>query len=243
MVLKKWLFTGSVFHQRFLPKPHSLKQSVFFVRFPLSQVDKLENLVFSVDSWNFLSFQTRDHGDRNGGNLWDWAQQKLKSEGYTEVITEIEIQTFPRIFGYVFNPVSFWYCYNGSRLLAVIAEVNNTFGGSHSYVVSPTDLSVEKVFHVSPFFQIDGSYQFKFNNHHDRVAVTIKYLKNNQEQFVAHINGTAQEWTVSNLLKAWLKNPIMTFYIIISIHVHALRLYLKKITFFGKNGRIGEKNA
>jgi DUF1365 family protein len=189
-----------------------------------------------VDRWNLLSFYQKDHGSRDGTELWGWALDKLKGAGVKEAITEIELQTFPRILGYVFNPVSFWFCYAGTEQVAVIAEVNNTFGESHSYVIPRGGEIQKKVLQVSPFFTISGDYKFSFSRQQDKCVAGINYFRDGQHLLFASVEGSAIEWTPLNLFKTWLCHPLMTFLVMALIHWHAGILFLKRVPFFGKNG-------
>jgi DUF1365 family protein len=236
--MNKWLYQGTVIHHRVFPKRHSLKYRVFFVSFPLSQISILNRAIFSVDRWNILSFFSKDHGDRKGGNLWNWAIQTLHSAGITCPISEIELQTFPRILGFVFNPVSFWYCFDGKTHVATIAEVNNTFGESHSYVVPASQLRQHKVLHVSPFFKVTGDYEFAFTLSLEERSADIKYFNDQRQLFFGRISGQSVEWNNKNLFWTWMRHPLMTFAVVFYIHLHAFILLLKGVPFFGKNGTV-----
>ncbi|MBK9322868.1 MAG: DUF1365 domain-containing protein [Bdellovibrionaceae bacterium] len=234
--MNKWLYLGHVYHRRESVAEHHFNNRIFFIRFPLSQIAKLKKPLFSLDRWNVLSFYRKDHGNRDGSDLWSWAISKLEQAGIQEPISEIELQTFPRVFGFVFNPVSFWFCYSGAEVAAVIAEVNNTFGGTHSYVLAKGDEIQKKVFHVSPFFKVNGEYRFSFTKQEDRCAASINYWRDHKPLLEARIHGKATDWTTVNLFWTWLSHPLMTFAVVFLIHWHALLLYFKKVPFFGKNG-------
>ena len=129
-----WLYTGLVMHRRLRPVEHGFRYGVFFLRFPLSRLAQLRGPLFALDRFNLFSFHRADHGD--GGDPLQWIGGLLRREGVREVIGEVELQTFPRVLGYVFNPVSFWYCHNtAGELIAILAEVNNTFGERHCYLL------------------------------------------------------------------------------------------------------------
>ena len=238
--MNSWLYTGQVFHRRIGKKEHVFKKRIFFIRFPLTELSKLKSPLFSVDRWNLFSFYNRDHGNRDGSDLLLWAKNKLRTSGIKENITEIDLQTFPRVLGYVFNPVSFWFCYSGSEQVATIVEVNNTFGQSHSYIITRVDEVQQKVFHVSPFFRISGQYKFSFSQNGNYCRAEIRYFQKNEDLFLAEISGTSMSSTTSNLLKVWLKHPLLTFAVVFFIHWHALILWYKGVPFFGKNGTVKE---
>lgn len=237
MGVENVLFTGVVYHKRFLPRTHVLKHRVFFIKFQLDQVTKLKNFLFSVDCWNLLSFWHRDHAYRSGENLKDWVYQKLIEAGVSKKPTSITLMTFPRVLGYVFNPVSFWFCFDNKQLIATIAEVNNTFGATETYVVDSEEKTYSKKFHVSPFFKVEGYYRFRFDVLEDnKVFVSIDYYKDDVCWLKTYISGQSQDLTVKNIFKVWISHPLMTIAIVFWIHWHALRLYFKKITFYGTKG-------
>ena len=183
---RHWLYRGEVLHRRLRPAANAFRYGVFFLKFPLHRLNELPNAVFSVDRFNLLSFHQADHGD--GGDLQGWVRTLLQSEGIVDADGDIWLQCFPRVLGYVFNPVSFWFCHRADgSLRAVVAEVNNTFGERHCYLLdaaqgatpappaaaaparAPTIrngqlLTARKVFHVSPFCAIEGGYRFRFLN-------------------------------------------------------------------------------
>lgn len=237
MELAKCLYTGTVYHKRFLPKSHSLRHRVYFIKFQLDQLNKLSNYFFSVDSWNLLSFWHQDHGTRKDPHLKAWIEKKLNEAGISTPPNQISLMTFPRVLGFVFNPVSFWFCYQDEKLLACIAEVNNTFGGTDTYVIQDPEKIYDKKFHVSPFFKIEGYYKFTFNlSDKDRIFVGIDYYQHDVCYLKTYITGRAQELSSKNVLKVWLSHPLMTFAVVFWIHWHALKLYLKKIPFYGTKG-------
>ncbi len=203
----------------------------------ITQASTLPEYFFYIYKFNLFSFFNSDHGYRNGSSLWNWAQDKLTETGVSGPISEIELQTFPRILGFVFNPVSFWFCYKENKLIATIAEVNNTFGETHSYVLPASIDRLEKKLQVSPFFQIEGEYSFAFSQEPDSCSVTINYLKGKKLQLSSQISGEGQDWSVRNLALLWLRQPLFTFTIVLNIHIHALLLWIKKIPFYGKNGK------
>ena len=129
------LMVGQVMHRRLRPVINSFTYPVFYVQLPLKELNATGGAFFSIDRFNLLSFYQKDHGPRDGTALLPWIQSLLRQQGLPPD-GEIILQTFPRVLGYVFNPVSFWFCHNGAgELIAVLAEVNNTFGGTHSYLL------------------------------------------------------------------------------------------------------------
>lgn len=183
------LCLGRVMHKRFKPVVHPFSYGVFFLRVPLSKIDKVggipRNIFFSKDKFNLLSFMTRDFGPRDGSSLEGWARALLAREGIHMADGEIILQAFPRVLGYVFNPISVWYCFDRvGGLRAALCEVNNTFGERHNYLLAHDDQRViqasdwfmaRKVFHVSPFCEVKGYYRFRFEQIDDRAYTQIDY--------------------------------------------------------------------
>ena len=151
----KSLFKASIYHKRFFPKSNEFRYSGFYIKFSIDRLNSLKSFLFSVNKFNLFSFYEKDHGYRDGSQLDAWVRDTLGEAGLNNFDGKIILQTFPRVLGYVFNPVSFWYCYSNDKLTAVICEVNNTFGESHSYVIknqNNNNVTLPKEFHVSPFY-------------------------------------------------------------------------------------------
>ena len=141
-----------------------------------------------------------------------------------------------------FNPVSFWYCHHrDGQLVAILAEVNNTFGASHSYLlhrrgewlVEGAELRVDKLFHVSPFNEIEGGYRFHFHLKRAVQSCRIDYDDAEGELLLTSISGRPQAWSAAALLKAFLRMPFLTLGIIARIHWQALKLWRKGVPFRG----------
>lgn len=253
--------TGQVFHKRLRPVVHQFTYGVFFLRLPLSQLNNLDNRWFSKDRFNLLSFATRDHGPCDGSSLQTWIRDLLRREGIDRADGEIVLQTFPRLLGYVFNPISFWYCHDRSgQLRAALAEVRNTFGERHNYLVAHDDqrpidagdwLPSRKVFHVSPFCEVKGHYRFRFEQIAGRAFAQIDYDDGNDLQsannennndsdrasdklIVTVIHGKPEPLTSRAALRAFVRHPLMTVGVVARIHWQALKLWFKNVPFFTK---------
>lgn len=229
----KFLYRCKIWHKRYTPVQNEFSYSGIYIKFPLSQLKEIENRFFSVDRFNILSFFRKDHGARDGSDLEEWAKKILDKSGYKDFNGEIILQTFPRVLGYVFNPVSFWYCYEGNELKAIICEVNNTFGESHNYVIfnHKSPVVLEKNFHVSPFFKREGSYSFDFRKED---SVVINYYSEDEIQLTTLLQGSAVRSDSRGVLREFLANPLFTINVVIFIHWQALRLFLKKVKFYTK---------
>ena len=231
----KSLYKAKIFHKRFLPRVNKFTYSGFYIRFSLEKLKDLESLLFSVNKFNLFSFYEKDHGYRDGSSLEKWANDILGKAGINNFSGSVILQTFPRIIGYVFNPVCFWYCYDEDKLIAIICAVNNTFGESHNYVIkqgeNEINCTLPKEFHVSPFYDIIGKYKFDFTNNN---TVKIDYYIDKKLQLCTGITGSEIPWNDINLLKTFFQHPFYTVLVIILIHYQALKLFFKKNNYFSK---------
>jgi len=238
------LFFGDVMHARLRPRRNRFVYRVFFLRVPVDRLDTMRGPLFSVDQVNLFSFHRRDHGARDGTELGPWIRQLLLREGIDSADGEIWLQAFPRVLGYVFNPVSFWLCHDRQGALrAVVCEVNNTFGEHHKYLLAHPDqrpiasgdrLTAEKVFHVSPFCEVKGRYQFQFTLQEHGCAVRIDYDDGEGRLLATAVRGRAQSLTTRALARAFIAYPWMTLGVIMRIHWQALRLWRRGVPFFSK---------
>jgi len=236
------LFLGQVMHRRLRPAVNAFVYPVFYVHLPLRDLAAANCGIFSLERANLLSFYQRDHGPRDGSPLLPWVQQLLREHGLPDD-GEITLQTFPRVCGIVFNPVSFWFCRNrAGALIAVLAEVSNTFGGRHNYLLHNADgaplrdgqeLRAAKVFHVSPFNEVSGGYRFRFHLDRSLPLARIDYDDAEGELLLTSISGKARGWSAAALLGAFLRMPALMLGVIVRIHWQALKLWCKGVPFRG----------
>jgi uncharacterized protein len=239
------VIVGEVVHTRERPAVHSFTYPLFCVRLPLAELALVdETLAVNRSSW--LSFQESDHGARDGASLQQWIDALLREHAVIahDQSCDVELITFPRMLGYVFNPVSFWLCrHSDQRLCAVLVEVNNTFGQSHRYLLTATAdgeiksgeaLHATKMLHVSPFNEVRGSYTFRFNFSPEHWLARIDYDDGDGHLLHTHISGNAAALTASNLRRAAMAFPLQSFAVVARIHWHALRLWVKRVPFRGK---------
>jgi DUF1365 family protein len=168
----------------------------------------------------------------------------LAAEGITAADGEVVLQTFPRIFGFVFNPVSFWFCHDrDGALRAVLAEVRNTFGDRHNYLVAHADqrpitatdtLTARKIFHVSPFFPVAGEYRFRFDLSAGRRRVVLDYWLDGERVLATALQGVPQTLDATTARRALLRQPLLTLGVVWRIHWQALRLWLKRAVFHSR---------
>jgi len=228
------IYNGEVNHTRFKPVKHFLNYKTFSLFIDLDEIEQLDKSIsiFSHNKFNIFSFYNKDHGDRDGNCLKKWVisnLQKYKIEGN---ISKIKILCYPRIFGYVFNPLSIFYCYENDKLKSIFYEVKNTFNEQHTYIFNIKDgeeikQKCKKKFYVSPFMDMETFYNFKLIDPNQRLSVMIKQTDAEGTVLTATQTGDKKEFNFRQLLINFFKYPLMTLKIISSIHFEALLLWKK----------------
>ncbi len=239
------LYTGHVWHQRLLPRKHNFRYPFWWLAIPLQEWDgQPKKMPFG------LSWHPKNHGPRNGSPVLPWLIEKLQQNHLPE-IGEIVLHTQPSLFGYVFNPVSFYFIYNPrSELIAVWVEVNNTFGEHHDYLLhhegfkpirSGDVFAQEKKFHVSPFYQVSGCYYFRFitpNNNQLTISIEYDCEADRKRAFYAVQSGESALLEKKHLPKLLWQYGWQTLLVWLRIHWQAMKLWHKKTPFYGKKGQI-----
>ena len=228
------IYNGEVNHTRFKPVKHFLNYKTFSLFIDLDEIEQLDKSIsiFSHNKFNIFSFYNKDHGDRDGKCLKKWVisnLQKYKIEGN---ISKIKILCYPRIFGYVFNPLSIFYCYENEKLKSIFYEVKNTFNEQHTYIFKIKDgeeikQKCKKKFYVSPFMDMETFYNFKLIDPNQRLSVMIKQTDAEGTVLTATQTGDKKEFNFKQLLINFFRYPLMTLKIISSIHFEALLLWKK----------------
>lgn len=232
------LYVGKVMHARLKPVRHRFVYRVFslFIDLDALEVHAKALRFFSVNRFNVLSFHERDHGD-GAGDLKGWVRAHLKRAGFA-ADGPIFIQCYPRLWGYVFNPLSVYYCYtNDGTLEAIMHEVSNTFGDRHTYLLpvspaaenGPIHQSCAKKLFVSPFNPVDHRYDFKVLPPGERYAIGIREFDSEGEVLVATFDGHRKALSNAALVRAVLGHPLMTLKVMAAIHWQALRLWRKGV--------------
>ena len=243
MIKESCIYSGNVIHKRFKPKEHFFKYRVFSLFVDLSEIKLISKkiLFFSYNRFNLISFFDKDHGDRNGSNLSEWVIKNIKQQGIETKNIKIKLLCYPRILGYVFNPLSIFFIYDkNSCLIAILYEVKNTFGEQHTYIFKIQNKSklvennCQKKFFVSPFMDLDSTYYFKILYPEDTLSVVIDQRDKEGKLLFASQDGKRIDLSSKNLLFLYLKHPLMTFKIISAIHFEALRLWTKGIKLVKK---------
>ena len=241
------IYNGSVIHKRFKPKKHFFKYKVFSLFLDLSELKELNNNLnfFSLNKFNLISFYEKDHGERDGSSLLDWVKNNLRSNSISTDNIKVKLLCYPRILGYVFNPLSIFFVYdNDENLISILYEVKNTFGEQHTYVFKIEgenkliQNNCSKKFHVSPFIEMDCNYFFRILNPGDKLSVIIDQYDQEGKILFASQDGIRSDLTNKNLMNSYLKHPLMTFKIISAIHFEAFKLWIKGIKFVKKKLKI-----
>ena len=242
------IINGEVMHRRTRPAANAFTYPAFCLRLPLSRLEALPGQGVAWNRRGLISFHDRDHGPRDGTPLAAWMRNLLAREGIN-ADGEIVLHAFPRMLGYVFNPVSFWVCHAAQgEVMAVLAEVNNTFGETHHYLLahphgeplrSGETLAARKVFHVSPFCDVKGHYTFRFHFGADRWLARIDYFDGDGESVLleTHVSGQVQALTAGAARGLLWRYRWFTLAVVARIHWHAVRLWAKRVPFFGKPAR------
>ena len=246
MIKNSIIYNGKVIHRRFKPKEHYFKYNVFSLLIDIDELEIIENKIkiFSYNKFNIISFFEKDHGPRDGTSLKEWVIKNLNDIGIDNDRIQIKLFCYPRIFGYVFNPLSVFFIYDeNSRLISILYEVKNTFGEQHTYIFKTDDEKVivndcTKKFHVSPFIEMECHYYFRVLKPSDKISVIIDQKDKDGKLLYASQDGKAKELNEKNLLFSFISHPLMTFKIIAAIHYEALKLWLKGIKVIKKKFKI-----
>ena len=241
------IYNGTVIHKRFKPKIHYFKYKVFSLLIDLSELENLSKKIkfFSYNKFNLVSFYEKDHGNRDGSSLVSWVKKNLKDNNINSEDVKIKLLCYPRILGYVFNPLSVFYIYNiDEKLICILYEVKNTFGEQHTYIFKVDNdqnlyqHNCSKKFHVSPFIEMNCKYFFRLLKPGEKISVIIDQYQTDEKILYASQDGQRVDFNTKELIKSYLKHPLMTFKIISAIHFEAFKLWIKGIKFIKKKLKI-----
>ena len=242
MIKHSKIYSGQVIHTRFKPKKHYFKYKVFSLLIDLDEINKINNNLnfFSYNKFNLISFFDKDHGNRDGSNVKEWVKENLIERNIKFQNIRVEILCYPRILGYVFNPLSILYVYNEkNELISIFYEVKNTFGEQHTYIFETEDQKIiknkcDKKFYVSPFIDMECVYNFSVTKPGESISVIINQHDKEGKLLFASQDGKSQDLTSKNLILNYLRHPLMTFKVIVAIHYEAFKLWFKKVKLVKK---------
>ncbi len=225
---------GPIRHTRLRPVRHAFAYAGWFLLLPMRSL--------SLDQRAALPFKEHDHGV-GGADALAWFESVLAQEGLTDADGEIWLQTFPHLFGYAFKPVSFWFAHRqDGSLAAIVAEVNNTFGERHCYVLRPPPdtrnlrwgqtLSADKVFAVSPFCRTAGQYRFRFLRTEDHMVARIELMDEDGVLLQTSLSGALEPLTRRSVRARLWRQPGFALGVTLRIHWQALQLWLKRVPLY-----------
>lgn len=241
-----------IFHKRHTPEIYEFSHNMLYVLINLSSLSApKKNVFFSINKFNLFSVLWKDYGFEK------FIDPRMYVSGILDEhdidlsnAHDIKLLTIPKALGWGFNPVSFWLCFDKNKnLKVVLAEVNNTFNERHGYLCFEKDMSPikytniikhPKVFHVSPFCQVKGQYNFRFDVNEKNLKIDINYVDKNKKLISTAITGNIVPFSNKDLLPQIFILPFLAFKVIFFIHFHALRLWIKKIPFVKKPKKINK---
>lgn len=237
------LYSGEVMHARLKPFGHRFVYRVFSLLVDIDRLDAADRMtpLLSVNRSNIVTFHEADHVERAGETLRGFVDRLLLDAGLAEPAARVMLLCYPRVLGYVFNPISVYFAYGADgALVALIYAVRNTFGQRHIYVapieegdLSPAGVrqSRKKLFHVSPFIGMDARYDFRILPPGRSVRLRINETEDGQPLLAATFVGTHRVLDTRGLLSCLLRMPLMTWKVTAGIHWEALKLWLKGAKF------------
>lgn len=244
------LYPGRVMHHRQRPVDHRFRYRVLSLLVDIDRLDDINSRLrlFAVDRLAPLAFWHRDHGPRDGSTLRPWVEAQLRAAHCADRPMRIMLLSMPRLFGFIFNPLSIYFCYDEQdRLASIIYEVKNTFGGQHAYVVPPPanadrkafSHGCDKLFFVSPFIDMGAHYQFHLRDPGQRLTLAIRETDDLGVFFVASHTAHRQNLSDRAILKSLLSHGLMSVKVWGGIHYEALWLWLKGAPYFSRDVKEG----
>lgn len=235
MSIASAIYHGFVTHTRIAPTRHAFRYRVFSLLLDLDEMDAFasRSWIFARNRRGIIGFHDEDHGD--GRPLREWLTAMLRNAGI-DADGPVRVLCYPRLFGFVFNPLSVWFCHARSgALAAIVYEVHNTFGERHAYVLPVQNNTTgikhgcAKDFYVSPFLSMECEYDFRIQPPNKNVLIFIREKERGKPVLTAAFAGERRPLTDGNLVLALVSHPLMTLKIVGAIHFEALRLWLKRV--------------
>tara|TARA_B100001996_G_C18611547_1_gene573933 strand:+ start:249 stop:1031 length:783 start_codon:yes stop_codon:yes gene_type:complete len=243
---KSYIYTGTIRHRRFTPFDYFFSYPLFMVYLDLKSFEKSfkKSWIWNVNRSALVSFMRDDYHGNNNIDLDTSVRKTIYKKIGKNIKGPIRLLTNLRYFGYCFNPVSFYYCFDeaDTKVEVIMAEVTNTpWKERHSYIIKnnnknirPKNISIklDKKLHVSPFWGMDHQYEWFFSEPSKRLLVNMKNFKDKNKVFDAKLIMNRTPFSLKNLIKQVVKFPFITAVIVFRIHWHALKLWLKKAPFY-----------
>lgn len=245
-MIESCIYEGHVRHRRFVPLENSFRYAVFLMYLDLDEISRIlaPYRLWSCERANIASFRRRDHFGDPSVPLGEAVRDLVERETGRRPEGPVMMLAHLRYFGHCFNPVSFFYCYarGGETLETIVAEIRNTpWGERHCYVLDPSKNEASapfrryrfgKVFHVSPFMDMDMHYDWRFREPGEALSVHMTLLREGVSYFDATLTLRRREITRASLARALRRYPLMTVKVVLAIYFQALRLVIKGAPFF-----------
>ena len=240
-VMNSALYVGEVMHRRHIPVGHRFTYGVYYL---LIDIDELPTLDRQLVGFGFgraapFSFHARDHGPRDGSPLRPWFERQLAEAGIDLEGGAVRILTMPRVFGYVFNPISVWFGYGpAGDLRGVLYEVSNTFGQWHHHLFAAGAAGDElrhvfdKELAVSPFIGMEATYEFRVHSPDERASIVVREFEPAGQVLTATFVARRRELTTASLWGAFVSHPLITLKVMGGIQWQALQLVRKRVRWF-----------
>ncbi len=238
------IYFTKVMHRRLFPVQYRFTYRVFSLLLDLDALDRVPPMLRTSQGFGLLRFAAEDHGPRDGSPLRPWADLLLREHGIELEGGRIRLLCMPRVLGYGFNPLSLWYCEHADgQLRAVLAEVSNTFGDSHFYLLAnggkplawPVRDTASKCFYVSPLMEVAGEYRFRLAEPDDKLGVFIRqFHQDGRLELVATQSGAGEPLSNRALWQAFRRTPLMSFKVLFAIHWQALKIWLRGARYVPK---------
>ena len=244
--IRSSLFSNVVVHQRFLPFKYKFQYSVVSFYICYDELESLDKTIsfFSYNKFNIFSFHERDHGYRDHRTLKQFVKDILSNNFIRYDNLKFNILCFPRVFGYVFNPLSIIFCFDKDNLIAILYEVKNTSNEQHTYCFASKTHGIKsiykhyckKFFYVSPFIEMQGYYSFKTKIPSNNLSLLIEQFNEKKEKvLLASQIGKRTNLTSKTIIKSFFKNPLMTIRVIFGIHYQAVKIFFKGGKYYSRN--------
>lgn len=247
MVVNSCLYDGVVMHHRLRPLRNRFVYSVYMFYLDLEELDDLHrrHRFFSRNRFNLFTFRDDDHWGGTAADVRTGVVDFLRRHGVGEDIGRIMLLTNVRVLGYVFNPVSFYFCYDrAGKPLCAVPEVGNTFGEQKAYFMGADTRTeqgfrreVQKLFYVSPFVELDTTFDFHLRIPGERLQLQVDDMREGDRFFLSALTGTRKPLTDRALLYEFFRIPLVTLKVIWLIHWQALKLWMRKLPFHRKSER------
>lgn len=257
MDLNSCMYEADVFHMRTAPTQNKFQYKIFNFYIDLEEVDQLshKSIFFSRNRWNLFSYYDKDHLQFGKESTYENVKTFLEASGVKEPVGKIYLLTNFRVLGYVFNPVSFYFCFtpNGTPLVA-IAEVGNTFGEIKPYIgtfqkgkgtIADPEVYIRepKHFYVSPFITLDSEFEFRLNIPNEKLQIGVDSYEAGKRILITSFIGKKIPFRSQSLLKLFIQFPFITVKIITLIHWQAFKLWIKKIPYIKKHQNLEKQTG